>query len=400
MKEIYIYDALRTPIGYGNPSGKLYEVMPVNLLVTCLNAILERNPGISTTIEDCIIGCMTPVKDQGSNIAKAALMMSQFPENVAGLQINRLEGSALSAIGLGMFKVMAGTERGILAGGVESMSRIQVGEDHGPALYYPNLLNLRHLLPRGVAADLVAAVAGYSRTDLDVYTHWSYQKMNTSIQGKISPGNCISILDKNGLVIIGEDELEGLPPMEAIQESKALFAELLESGYASIAIDKYPELEQIQSLHTTFSSAKNGDAASLLFIGDDQIREELSITPRARILAYAECSTDPTLSWHGAQPAAAACLKKAGMEASDIQLWECDEPFSAVALKFMNDFHIPEDRFNINGGAIAVGQPKGASGALLLTKLIDNLEASQKNIGMVALPVSFGMGISMIIEKL
>ena len=395
MKEAFIYDALRTPLALGTPNGSLYEVMPVDLLKTCIDGLSNRNPFLEEAINDCLIGCMTPVFDQGANIAKAALMLSQLSHSIGGTQINSLEGSALSAINLAVSKINAGIDQLVLAGGVECRSRIPLGADQGPSIYEPRLLNQRYLLPKGVAADLYGTLAGFNRKDLDDFAFESHRKV---IDSENQFKSIIPINDSNGLPILDKDEIEKRLSREDLTSEKPSNVQLLELGYASIAIDQYPELERINPLHTNANSASDTDSASVLLIGSQTIQSKYNVQPKAKVLGLAKANTDPTLSWGGAQPAVEACLKKAGLQFTDIDLWEFDEPFAAVGLKIIRDFNLQADQFNISGGAIATGQTGGATGAILLTRLLDNLKLYKKNTGLVVIPVSFGTGICMVIE--
>lgn len=400
MKETYIYDAVRSPIGLGTPKGQLYEVLPVNLLKACLNAIHRRNSWVADRLSNCIIGCMTPVSDQGGNIGKAALMLSQMNNQTASVQVNKLEGSGLAAIQWADLLVKADTGELVIAGGVESRSRIPIGADQGPSLFKPNLINLNHLLPKGVAADLFAALFGITREELDTFALRSYGKAQAHQRRQSQETYMVPIFDRNGLVIADQDELPVFPERIDLDVVLPAFTDLLEMGYKELALLKYPELSDIMPMHTGYSSAQGADAASLVLIGGEHWKRQYDVVPKARILSVAQAESDPTLSWNGAISAVRKCLEQVDKSIRDVELWECNEPYAAIPLQIMRGLGISEDCLNILGGTLGIGHADGANGAVMVTRLLEALELKQQKTGMVVVSVSQGTGMAMLIERI
>lgn len=400
MIDAYIYDAIRTPRAKGKTDGALYEVKPIDLLAAVLTAIQKRNQFETAAVDDLLIGCVNPIGDQGSNIAKAALLYSGWDKSVAGLQINRYGASGLEAVNLGAMKIRAGWGELIVAGGIESMSRTPSGSDGGPLGYDPELINKINYIPRGVAADLIATIEGFDRATVDQYALQSQQRAFEAQQKGYFDKAIIPIYDRNGLVILEKDSyLQPETSMESLEQLPTAFDEVASWGYAEMALHKYPTVEKIQHVHTAGNSSKMVDGAALLLIGNKAKGEELELTPRAKILAAAVVSTEPTIMLTGLTAAARKALRFAGLDKEAIDLWECHEAFAAVPLKFQRDMDIDPELLNVNGGAIALGHPLGASGAMLLGTLLDELERRDLKTGLLSLPVGGGMGVSTIIQR-
>lgn len=400
MAEAYIFDALRTPRGKGNRNGLLYEVKPIGLLSTALAALLERNAIRPGEVEDAIIGCVTPIDDQGYNIAKAALLYAGWGTATTGMQINRYCASGLEAVNLAAMKVRSGWEQLVLAGGVESMSRVPVGSDGGPLMYDPEVMIKADFIPQGVAADLLATLEGFSREMLDAYALQSQQRANHAWdKGHFAP-SIIPIYDRNGLLILDKDEhLYETTTPEGLAKLQPAFEALGKQGFEEIALQQYPTLERIHYRHTAGNSCRNVDGAALVLVGSKERGAALGLKPRAHIRAVATAGVNAVLMHTGAAHAARKALQMAGMEASDIDLWECNEAFAAVALHFQHDLGIDEAILNVNGGAIALGHPLGASGAILIGALLDEMERRDLATGLVALSTSGGMGVATVIER-
>lgn len=400
MKDAYIFDAVRTPRGRGKTSGALYEVKPVSLLSTVLEVLAARSDLDTAAVDDVLIGCVTPIDDQGYNIAKAALLYADWPYSVGGMQINRYCASGLEAVNLAAMKIRSGWEELVVAGGVESMSRVPIGSDGGALLYDPELIAKTDFIPQGISADLIATISGFDRERLDQYALRSQELARQAKENGYFKQAMVPILDKNGLSVLAEDEhprpgttLEGLAALSPA------FAKLGEMGFDEMAMHKYPEVEQIHHLHTAGNSSGIVDGAALVLIGEKEKGAAMGLKARARILSVANIGVEPTIMLTGPAPAAQKALRTAGMKIADIDLWECNEAFASVALKFQQDMDIDPELLNVNGGAIAFGHPLGATGAMLLGTLLDELERRDLQTGLVTLCVGGGMGVATIIER-
>ncbi len=401
MKEAYIYDAVRTPRGKGKPSGALYEVRPIQLLAAVLKALAQRNQLDTSQVEDLLIGCVTPTDDQGANIAKAALLYAGWGHQVSGIQLNRFCTSGLEAVNLAATKVRSGWEDLVVAGGVESMSRVPMISDAGPLMFDPDVINSVGYLPMGVAADLMATLENYSRSDVDVFAFRSQQRALKAQREGYFQKSIIPIHDINGLLILDKDEcLYDDCTMEQLSNLPVSFERFGSQGFDSIALKKYARIEQVQHVHTAGNSSGFADGAALVLIGSKEKGDALGLTPRARIVSEGTISTEPTKMLHGAIPAAEKALQRAGLTPNDIDIWEVNEAFSAVALHFQQHFGIADDAFNVNGGSIALGHPLGATGAMLINTLLDELERRDLKRGLVSIPAGAGMGVATIIERL
>lgn len=400
MKDVFIYDALRTPRGKGKASGALYEVKPVHLLEVALRALAKRNQLTPSLIDDVIIGCVTPVGDQGFNIARTALLEAGMEQANGGMQINRYCTSGLEAVNIAAAKIAAGWESLSIAGGTESMSRVPMGSDGGPLINDPGVMMPHNYLPQGVAADLIASMEGFSRTTLDEYALQSQQRaLQAQENGYFSP-SIVPICDASGLPILQHDEcIRKGSAFEKLAMLPPSFAKLGQQGFGAMALHRYPELEQVQYLHTAGNSCGLADGSSLVLLGDATSGEKLERKPRARIVASATASVDPTIMLTGPSVASQRVLERSGRQASDIDLWECNEAFAAVPLKFRRDLKIEDDILNVNGGAIALGHPLGATGAMLLGTLLDELERRDLQTGLVTLCAGAGLAVATIIER-
>lgn len=400
MSEAYIFDALRTPRGKGKSSGALYEVKPIDLLATALTALKDRNQIPTQEVDDVLIGCVTPIDDQGYNIAKAGLLHARWAESVGGMQINRYCASGLEAVNLAASKVRSGWESLIVAGGIESMSRVPIGSDGGALMYDPELINGVKFVPQGIAADLIATIEGFDRASLDQYALSSHERAAKAWDAGYFEKAIIPIFDRNGLPLLQEDEhIRRDTDLEALAQLSPSFAEMGEYGFDALAKQAFPMVSQVHHVHTAGNSCGIVDGAALLLVGNEQKGQSLELKPRARIVAATSISVNPTIMLTGATPASEKVLRLAGMKKSDIDLWECNEAFASVVLKYQRDLDIDPDKLNVNGGAIAMGHPLGATGAMLLGTLLDELERRDLQTGLVSLCVGGGMGVATIIER-
>lgn len=400
MKEAYIFDALRTPRGIGKQHGSLYEVKPIDLLSFLLTALKERNHLDTSKVDDFILGCVTPLGDQGSNIARAGIFRAGWHHQVGGFQINRSGGSGLEALHLAAVKIRAGWENLIVAGGLESLSRVPIGHDGGPLLHDPELIHKAGYIPQGIAADLIATKENISREEADEFALQSHLKAaNASKNGYFSKA-LVPIYDRNGLLILNHDEaIRENTALETLSALPPSFEKPELEGFDQIALHRYPGVEKIKHIHTAGNSSGIADGAALVLMGSESLGQELGLKAKAKIRACSQIGVDPTIMLTGAGPATQKVLDLAGMEAKDIDLWECHEAFAAVVLKYQRDWAIPDDQLNVNGGAIAMGHPLGASGAMLVGQLLDELERRDLNTGLASLGIAGGMGVALIIER-
>lgn len=400
MTEAYIYDALRTPRGKGRKNGAFYEVKPVDLLTTVLHALQERYNLDTSQVDDALIGCVTPVGDQGFNIAKTALLYAGWDDSVGGMQINRYCASGLDAVNLAAMKIRSGWEDLVLAGGVESMSRVPMWSDGGALISDPEVINRVGYIPQGVAADLIATIEQFTREDVDNYAIQSQQRAFHAQQKGYFASSIVPVYDRNGLLIAEKDEhLRPQTNVDSLVKLKPVFQAEAEQGFDHIAIMKYPEVERMNYVHTAGNSSGIVDGASLVLVGSKAKGKALGLKPRARIRAVANVGAEPTIMLAGTIPATQKALERAGMTAKDIDLWEMNEAFAAPVLKFQRAFNIDNDKINVNGGAIALGHPLGATGAMLVGTVLDELERRNLNTALITLCVGGGMGVATIIER-
>jgi acetyl-CoA C-acetyltransferase len=400
MTEAYIYDAVRTPRGRGKVDGALFQVKPVDLLSAALRALAERTNLAPSEVDDVLIGCVTPIDEQGYNIAKAALLHAGWREGAGAMQLNRYCASGLEAVNLAAMKIRSGWEEFVIAGGVESMSRVPIGSDGGPLLYDPEVIGRTGYIPQGLSADLLATLEGYEREALDAYALRSHRRAATAREEGYFSRSLAPIHDANGLLLLDKDELIRLDTgPEALAALPPAFAALGAQGFDAMALRRYPHLERVEHRHTAGNSSGIADGAALVLLGSEKKGRELGLRPRARLAAAAIVGVEPTLMLHGPAPAARQALRRAGMRAKDVDLWECNESYAAAALHFQREMEIADEALNVNGGAIALGHPLGATGAMLLSALIDELERRDLGVGLVALSAGGGMGVAAIIER-
>jgi acetyl-CoA C-acetyltransferase len=398
--DAYIYDAVRTPRGRGKKNGSLNETRSIELVVTVLEELRRRYSLDTAEVEDVILGCVTPVGEQGGNIAKAAAMYAGWDDRVSGLQINRFCASGLEAVNLAAMKVRSGWSDLLVAGGVESMGRVPMGTDGGALMFDPEVNARTGFVPQGISADLIATRQGYSREQLDRYALRSQRLAGAAQSNGRFDRSVVPVRDMNGLAVLDKDEyLRPDTTLEALSALEPSFAKLGAMGFDAVALRRYPELAGIRHLHTPGNSSGIVDGAAAVLIGGLEKGRSLGLVPRARIRAAALTSTEPTIMLQGPGPAAQKALRMASMTAADIDLWEMNEAFASAVLKFQEDLEVPDDRLNVNGGAIALGHPLGATGAMLLGTLLDELELRGLQTGLVTLCVGGGMGVATIIER-
>lgn len=400
MKDVFIYDALRTPRAHGKARGALYEVKPVHLLEVALRALQRRHQFQPTDVDDLIIGCVTPIGDQGFNIARTALLEAGMSAANGGMQINRYCTSGLEAVNLAAAKIAAGWEEFSIAGGTESMSRVPMGSDGGALLNDPGVFMTQNYLPQGVAADLIATMEGFQREELDAYAVQSHQRAAAAQTAGYFQSSIVPICDANGLPILQQDEtIRPDTNLEQLARLKPSFAHLGDQGFAAMALHRYPEVEKVHYLHTAGNSCSIADGAALVLLGNEEKGKALGLQARARILSCATVAVDPTIMLTGPSLAAEKALKISKLKAKDIDLWECNEAFASVVLKFQRDLNLNDDQLNVNGGAIALGHPLGATGAMLLGTLLDELERRDLQTGLVTLCAGAGLAVATIIQR-
>lgn len=399
--EVYIYDAIRTPRGRGKPDGALNEVTPVKLAAGLLKALKKRNHLKSKDIDALLMGCVSPVGDQGADIAKAAALLAGWNPSIPGIQINCFCASGLEAINLGAMRIASGSEQLVVAGGVESMSRLPLGSDGGALIYDPTITMPHKIIPQGISADLIATIDGYSREDVDHYALRSQQCAAVAIQNKYFENSIIPVYDDNHCLILDHDEHPR--PDTSLAKLKALkpsFAAMGKLGFDEVAICRYPDLEKIHHVHTAGNSSGIVDGAGVVLLGDKSVGEKLKIKPRAKIIASTLVGTDPTIMLVGPAPATKKVLEKAKMSLDQIDLFEVNEAFASVVLRYVKELKVPLEKVNVNGGAIALGHPVGATGAMLLGTLIDELERRELRYGLCTLCAASGMAVATIIERI
>src|SRR3954464_13440936 len=396
-----VYDAIRTPRGKGKSTGSLHEVKPVDLVVGLLDEIRERNPGLDPDrVDDVVLGVVSPLGDQGSDIAKTAAIAAGYPDTVAGVQLNRFCASGLEAVNQAAARVRGGFEDLILAGGVESMSRVAMGSDGGAWASDPATAFGTSFVPQGIGADLIATIEGWSREDVDTFAVESNHRAAKAWADGRFAGSIVPVTDVNGVTVLEVDEfIKPESSVEGLARLKPSFAGIGDqAGFDSVALEKYHWIERIDHVHHAGNSSGIVDGGAITAIGNEQVGKDLGLTPRARIIATAVSGADPTIMLTGPAPAARKALAKAGLEVGDIDLWEMNEAFAAVAMRFMRDMDISHEITNVNGGAIAMGHPLGATGAMILGTLIDELERRELKRGLATLCVGGGMGIATIVE--
>lgn len=397
--QAYIYDAIRTPRGKGK-AGSLHEVKPIKLVQGLLEALKERNNLDTSKVDDMVLGCVAPLGDQGADIAKIALLTSSWDQSVAGVQLNRFCASGLESVNMAAMKVASGWEDLVVAGGVESMSRVAMGSDGGAWANDPETNMTTGFVPQGIGADLIATQEGFSREDVDAFALRSQQRAAKAISEGLFDKSIIPVKDKNGLTILDHDEyVRGNSTMDSLGSLRAAFQPLGDMGMDGVMKLKYPEIEHINHVHTAGNSSGIVDGAALVLIGSEAIGKELGMKPRARVVSTAVVGCEPSIMLTGPVPAAEKALAKAGLSIEDMDLIELNEAFASVVMRFQKKLNVADDKINVNGGAIAMGHPLGATGAMIVGTLIDELERRELRYGMATLCVGGGMGIATIIER-
>lgn len=401
MTQALIFDALRTPRGKGKADGALHSVKPVNLVAGLLRALQQRCELDTSQVDDVVLGCVTPIGDQGADIAKTAVQAADWDVSVAGVQINRFCASGLEAVNLGAMKVRSGFEELVVVGGVESMSRVPMGSDGGAWVLDPETNMHSHFTPQGIGADLIATLEGFSREEVDRFALQSQQKAARARASGAFAKSLVPVQDQNGIVLLEHDEfIRADSTLEGLGSLKPSFEIMGQMGFDATALRVYSHVERINHVHTPGNSSGIVDGSALMLIGSEAKGRELGLKPRARIVATAVTSTDPTIMLTGPAPATRKALAKAGLRVEDIDLFEVNEAFASVVLKFIKDMAIDPARVNVNGGAIALGHPLGATGCAILGTLLDELESRRQRYGLATLCVGGGMGIATIIERL
>jgi acetyl-CoA C-acetyltransferase len=401
IPEAYVYDAIRTPRGRGKASGSLHEVKPVSLVIGLIDEIRRRFPDLdASTIDDFVLGVVSPIGDQGGDIAKTAAIAAGLPETVAGVQLNRFCASGLEAVNTAAQKVRSGMEDLVLAGGVEAMSRVPMGSDGGAWAMDPDTSYTTGFVPQGIGADLIATLEGFSRADVDTFAVESQARAAKAQANGYFSRSIVPVVDRNGLTVLDHDEfIRANASVEGLAALKPSFAMMGEQGgFDAVALQKYHWVEKIDHVHHAGNSSGIVDGAALTLIGNEEAGKRNGLTPRARIVATALSGADPTIMLTAPAPASRKALAKAGLTVDDIDLFEINEAFAAVAMRYMKDMGISHEKTNVNGGAIAMGHPLGATGAMILGTLIDELERRDLRRGLATLCVGGGMGIATIVE--
>jgi len=400
MAEAYIFDAVRTPRGVGKDKGGLHTVRPVDLLGTALKALQERNGFDTAEVEDLIIGCVTQTGEQGTCVARFAGLEAGYHYKAPAFTVNRFCASGLQAVNLAAAQVAAGWADLMVAGGVESMSRIRMGSDVG-AMFDPATQLRIGSVPQGISADLLATLRGFSREDVDAFALQSQKRAGAAMERGSFDKSVVPVLDESGLTICDKDELPRPDTdMEQLGKLKASFEMMgVQFGLDAMTRKVYPQVDRINHVHSPGNSSGIVDGAAAMLIGSKEKGEALGLKPRARIVSAVSTGDEPLLMLTGPLPATRLALKKAGMELSDVDLFEVNEAFAAVTMTYLQEFDLSDDRVNVNGGAIALGHPLGATGAVLLNTLVDVLEEQDKSVGLVTLCIGGGMGTATIVER-
>jgi acetyl-CoA C-acetyltransferase len=396
----YIYDAIRTPRSKGKKDGALHEVKPIELGAGLLTALQQRNDLDTAYVDDVLMGCVSPVGEQGSDIAKMIAQRAGWDESVAGVQLNRFCASGLEAVNTGAQKIASGWEQLVVAGGVECMSRVPMGSDGGAWVSDAAFSIDTSFVPQGIGADTIATLDGYSREDVDAYALESQRRAAHARDNGYFDRSVVPVLDSNGFSILQHDDfIKPQSSMEGLGALRASFDQMGSMGFDAMMIKKYNTLDRIDHVHTPGNSSGIVDGASAVLIGSARAGKDLGLTARGRIVAGAILASDPIIMLTAPGPSAVKCLQTAGLTENDIDLWEINEAFAAVAMRYMRDLDIDHSVTNVNGGSIAMGHPLGATGAMLLSSMLDELERRELRRGMLSLCVGGGMGISCIIER-
>ncbi|MCW8808108.1 MAG: acetyl-CoA C-acetyltransferase [Rhodanobacter sp.] len=400
MAETYIYDAVRTPRGKGKKDGSLYQATPVWLLRTLLQALRQRNDLDTSLVDDVILGCVTPVGEQGADIARTAVLDAGWAQSVAGVTLSRYCGSGLEAMNMAAAKIASGMEEMVVAGGVESMSRWPMGSDGGAWVMDPRINTALGFVPQGISADLIATLEGFSRQDLDAFAAESHRRAALARSEGRFDRSIVPVTDLNGMTMLERDET--IRPDASIESLSGLspsFETMGAMGFDATALEKYTTVEKILHVHHAGNSSGIVDGAALLLLGSREAGVRAGLTPRARVRMAAVVGSEPTIMLTGPTQACRKALGKLGMVVDDIDLWEINEAFATVPMKTARDLGVAMHRVNVNGGAIAMGHPLGATGAVIIGTALDELERSGKATAMATLCIGAGMGIATIIER-
>ena len=400
-REAFIFDAVRTPRGRGKEGGALSGVPAVNLVRGLLLELKKRNKLDTAQVDDVILGCVTPIGEQGADIARTAVLYADWDVDVPGMQINRFCASGLESVNLAAVKIRSGWEDLIVAGGVESMSRVRMGSDGGALIEDPQVSSHVNYVPQGISADLIATLEGFTREELDAFTVQSQQRAAQATHNGYFQRSLIPVKNESGTVVLGEDEhIRPETSLAGLSKLPPAFAKLGKMGFDARARKVYPQVKKINHVHTAGNSSGIVDGAALVLVGSREKGEAMGLQPRARIVSTGLVGTEPTIMLVGPGPASKKALNKAGMQVGDIHLIEVNEAFAAVVLRFLRDMGIDSmERVNVNGGAIAMGHPLGATGAMILGTALDELERRDLETALVTLCVGGGMGIAIIIER-
>ena len=401
MTDAFILDAVRTPRGRGRPDGSLHPITPIQLAAQALAAVRDRNQLDTKAVEDVVLGCVSPIGEQGADIARVATLVAGYDESVPGKQLNRFCASGLESVNTAAAQIMAGQADLVIGGGVESMSRVPIGADGGAWVADPQVAWHHYFIPQGISADLIATLEGFSREMVDGYAVESQRRAAAAQAAGHFDRSIIAVKDVIGEVALAKDEyLRPGTTMADLAKLKPAFTQMgEEAGFDAVALQRYPQVETIHHVHTGGNSSGIVDGAAAVLVGSRKGAKKAGITPRARIRAFASIGSEPTIMLTGPAGAARKALKKAGMKPSDIDLWEINEAFASVVLRFVKDMGLSHDRVNVNGGAIALGHPLGATGAMILGMALDELERRNLSTALVTLCVGAGMGTATIIER-
>lgn len=401
MSEAFLFDAVRTPRGKGKKDGSLHEVKPIDLLAGVLTHLQQRNGFDTAAVDDVVMGVVSPIGEQGSVIAKVAALKAGWDWRCSGVQLNRFCASGLEAVNMAAMKVKSGWEDLVVAGGVESMSRVPIGSDGGAWAQDPATNSDTLFVPQGIGADLIATLEGFSREDVDAYSLESQKRAAAARAAGYFKGSIVPVTDFLGQPILMEDEfIKPHTTLDGLASLKPAFEQLGGMGFDSVALQRYPQVERIHHVHHAGNSSGIVDGATAVLIGSEAAGKTHGLTPRARIVAVALSGADPTIMLTGPMPAARKALAKAGLTIDQIDLFEVNEAFAAVPMKFMKELGVPHEKVNVNGGAIAMGHPLGATGAMILGTLVDELHRRQLRYGLATLCVGGGMGIATIVERI
>jgi len=400
MTECFVYDAIRTPRGKGRKDGKLHEITALSLASQALQAIRDRNNLDTSKVDDVILGCVSPVNEQGSNIARSAVLNAEFAESVAGVQVNRFCASGLEACNMAAAQIMSGQSDFAIGGGIESMSRVPMGSDGGALASDPGLAFKTYFAPQGISADLIATVEGFSREDVDAYAVESQKRAAKAwAEGRFKK-SVVPVKDQLGAILLDHDE--HMRPETSMQSLGALqpsFTQLGEFAFDGVVQQRYPQIERVNHVHHAGNSSGIVDGAAAVLFGSKGAGDAAGLKPRAKILGFASIGSEPSIMLTGPSYVTEKLLKRLGMSVSDIDIYELNEAFASVVLRMMKKLNIPHEKMNVNGGAIAMGHPLGATGAMLVSTVIDELERSDKETALVTLCVGGGMGTAAVIQR-